>query len=61
MVRVVIESDYYHFTIMDENVNQMKLAYMLSIVSLNNEAPFCTTTFTSKLFIAFLDVCTREK
>ena len=46
---------------MDENVNQMKLAYILSIVSLNNKAPFCTTTFTSKLFIAFLDVRTREK
>ena len=39
----------------------MKLAHVLSIFSLNLRAPFYTSTFTSKLLIAFSNVHTREK
>ena len=44
---VVIE-DTNHMTIMDENVNWMKLTNLLSLSSLNLRAPYYTSTFTSK-------------
>ena len=44
MDKVVIE-DYYRVTIMDENMNWMKLTHLLSLFSLNPRAPFCTSTF----------------
>jgi hypothetical protein len=44
---VVIE-DYDHMTIMDENVNWMKLTNLLSLFSLNLRALFYTSTFTSE-------------
>ena len=59
--KVVIE-DYYHMTIMiNEIVYWMKLAHLLSSFSQNFRVPFCTSTFNSKLSIAFLDVHTRKK
>ena len=59
MNKVVI-GHYYHVTIMDENENWMKLAHLLSILSLNLEAPFYASTFTSRFLKAFLNVHTRE-
>jgi hypothetical protein len=38
MDKIVIE-DYYHMTTMDENVNWMKLAHLLSNYSLNPKGP----------------------
>ena len=40
-------------TTMDENMNWMKLTHLLSNFSLNLRAPFCTSTFTPRLIIAF--------
>jgi hypothetical protein len=48
----VIE-DYYYMSTMNENMNWMKLTYMLSIISLNLWIPFCTSTlpqFLNSLF-----------
>ena len=47
-------------TTIDENVNWMKLTHLLSNFSLNLRAFFCTSNFTSKKLIAFLDVHNRE-
>ena len=58
--KVVIE-DYYHMTIINENVYYMKLAHLLSNFSQNLRVPFYTSTFTSKFLIAFLSVHTKEK
>ena len=41
-------------TTMDENMSWIKPTHVESTFSLNLRAPFCTFTFTSKLFIAFL-------
>ena len=38
--------DNYHMIVVDENVNWLKLAHLLSNLSLNFRAPFCTSTFT---------------
>ena len=57
MNKVVIE-DYCHMTIISEIANWMKLTHLLSKISLNLRAPFCTFTFISKKFIAFLNVHT---
>ena len=46
--------------IMDENTNWMKLAHLLSIVSLNLGGPFCTSTYTSKFLITILNVQIKE-
>ena len=59
MDRVIIE-DYYHVTLVDENLNWMKLTHPLSRLSLNL-AQFCTSTFTLDLLIAFVDVHIRDK
>ena len=53
--------DYYHVTVMNENVNWMKLTHLQSNNSLNCRVCFCTSTFTSKKFIAILDVYIREQ
>ena len=37
---------------MDENINWMKLAHLLSTFSLNLMAPFCEYAFASKLLTA---------
>jgi hypothetical protein len=50
MNKVVI-GHYYYMTIMDENVNWMKLTHLLSMFSPNLEA-----TFTSRFLIASLKV-----
>ncbi len=55
MDKVVIE-DYYHMTTMDENVNWMKLAHLLSIFILNPRASFHTSTFALTFSIAFSNV-----
>ena len=47
-------------TTMDENVNWMKLTYVLSIFSLHPRAPFCTYAFTSTFLIVLLYVPKRE-
>ena len=60
MNKVFIE-DYYHMTKIDENVNWIKPMHLLSIVSLNLEAPFCAFTFTLKKLIDILYIHTREK
>ena len=54
MNKVVI-GHYYYVTIMDENVNWMKLTCMLSMFSLNLEA-----TFTSRFLTTSLKVHTIE-
>ena len=59
MDKAIIE-DHYHMTTMEENMNLMKLAHLLSIISLNLKGPVCTFTFTSKFLIAFLNVHTRK-
>ena len=59
MDKVVIE-DYYRVTIMDENMNWMKLTHLLSLFSLNPRAPFCTSTFIWTFLITLLNVHTRE-
>ena len=43
MDKIVIV-DYYHMTTMNENVNCMKLIYLLSTFSLNLKAPFVNIT-----------------
>ena len=43
---------------MDVNINWMNL---LSNFPLNLRGPFCTSTLTSKFYIAFLIIHTREK
>ena len=48
MNEVVIE-DYYHMTTIDENVNWMELAHLLSSFSLNPRVPFCTSIFFNVL------------
>ena len=60
MKKVGIEN-YYHATIMDENVNWMELAHLLSNFSLNLRVRFCTSTIPSTFLIAFLNVHTRER
>jgi hypothetical protein len=57
--RVDIE-DYYHMTLVDKNVNWMKLTHLLLRLSLNI-AQFCISTFTLDLLIAFLDIHIRDK
>lgn len=39
MNKVVVE-DYYHMTIVNENMNWMKSTHLLSSISLNLKAPF---------------------
>jgi hypothetical protein len=39
----------------------MKLAQLLSIITLNLGGRFCTSTFTSKFLTSFLNVHTKEK
>ena len=39
----------------------MKQAHLLPIFSLNLKAPFCTSAFTSKILIPFLNVYTKEE
>jgi hypothetical protein len=46
---------HYYMTTMNENVNKMKLTHMLSKISLNLGAPFCT-----KISIANLNVHSKE-
>jgi hypothetical protein len=58
MDRVVIE-DCYYMTIMDENVNWMKLAHLMSKNN-NLRAPFCKLTFASRFSITFLNAHTKE-
>ena len=59
-IGMVVTKNYDRMTTMDENANWMKLKCLYSYFSLNLMAPFCISTFTSKRFIAFLDVHTRE-
>jgi hypothetical protein len=40
-------------TTMNDNVNWMELAHVLSILSLNPKAPYCTSTITSTFLITF--------
>ena len=54
MDMVAIE-DYHRMTTMNEKLNSMKLAHILSCFLVNSRGPFCTITFTS----SFLD--TRKK
>ena len=49
--------DYYHMTIMDEN---MKITHLFLDVSSNLRPPFCASTFTSRFLITLLNVHTRE-
>ena len=45
----MVIGDYSHMTTIDEKVNYMKLARLLSKKkNLNLRTPFCTSTFTSK-------------
>ena len=55
----VIEN-YYHMITMNDNVNWMKLTYLLLIFSLNHMAPFCTSNFTSIFIIAFSNIHITE-
>ena len=48
-------------TIVDDNMNWMKLTHLLSSFSLNLRAPFCTSTFTSYFLRAFWGAHSREK
>jgi hypothetical protein len=48
-------------TTMNEKMNWMELARLLSIFSLNPRAPFCTSTFPLMFLKAFLYVHTREQ
>ena len=52
---MVVITDYYHMTTVDENVNWMKITHILSTFTLNLRGPFCTSTFTSKFLIIFLN------
>ena len=61
MDKVVIK-DYYHMIKkMNENVNWMEVAHLLSKSYLNRRAPFCACTFTSTFLIAYLNVHIRVK
>ena len=51
MDMVVIGDDHYHMTKMNENINSMTLAHLSLICTMGLRAPFCTSTFTSKLLI----------
>ena len=53
--KVFIE-DYYHMTTKDENMDRIKLAHMLSFFSLNRRTPFCTSAFTSNMYMY---ICTH--
>ena len=53
---MVAIKDYDHMTILDKNVNWMKLTHLLSKNSLYLRPPFYTSTFPSKYKKAFLDV-----
>ena len=55
MDKVVVQ-DYYHVTTMDENVNWMKLAHLLSIFIINPRGSFRTSTFASTFSVAFSNV-----
>ena len=46
---------------MNENMKWTKLTNLLLFFPLNLSAPFCTSTFTFKISITFLDVHTQEK
>ena len=46
---------------MDEHVNWMKVAHLLSNFSLNHTAPFCESQSISKLLMAFSNVHSRER
>ena len=46
---------------MDKNMKWIKLNTSILNFSLNLRGPFCTSTFTSYIIIALLDVHTREK
>ena len=50
MDEVVFES-YDHMATMDEYMNQMELAHLLSNFSLNLRDPFCTSAFLSTFLI----------
>ena len=56
-IDMVVIEDYYHMTTID----WIKLTHLLSSFSIILWTPFCTSTFTSNFFIAFLDVNIREK
>ena len=64
---VVIE-DFYHTATITENINWMKLTHhfffefnLIFKKILNLRPPYCTSTFTSRNLITFLDVHTKEK
>ena len=59
-MNTVIIEDYYHMATIDENVNWMKLAHLLSNFPLNLRAPFCTSTWTSWFFVCLLILHTKE-
>jgi hypothetical protein len=59
MDKVVIE-DYYHTTIVDENMKHMKLTHLLSSFPLKLKAACCTYNFISFFLKALLDVHTRK-
>jgi hypothetical protein len=60
MDMAVIE-DYYHMTIMDENMNWMKLTYLLSNFTLNPTTSFAHLRLFQNLKNLFLNIHSREK
>ena len=56
-MNLVVIKDYYHVTKMDGYMNRMRIAHMLSIVSLNLKTPFHTFVSIAKLF----NIRIREK
>ena len=52
--------DFYHLMTLDD-VNWIELTHLLSKKNPKFEAPFRIATLTSKFFISFLNVQTKEK
>ena len=52
--------DYYYMKTMDENVNWLKPTHLLSKISRNLKASFCTSTFTLEFLLTYLNVHIEE-
>ena len=60
MDMIVIE-EYYHITIMNKNINWMKLAHLCSKESLILKGPFIKLPLLPSSLISFVNADTRDK
>jgi hypothetical protein len=56
LLHIQVIEGYSHLTTMDENVDWMKLTYLLSFFSLNLRASCCTYPFTWKFLTTLMNV-----